>query len=137
MVTQLQKRNIVLMILLGIITHGIYFPVWFLNRKEAFNNLESKEKISNSPIIFVLIIFIISAVMFFPSALLSETEMGAMIDIVHLIISLVGGITILFMSFKVGRIMNEHYKINLSGVATFFFTCFYLQYKINGIHREA
>ncbi len=131
MVTQLQKKNVLLMILLTIITYGIYIPVWFLNRKDAFNSLNSKEKISNGPIIFVLIIFIISAILLIPSVLFMETEIGVMIDGVDLIISLVGGITILVMSFKVRRIMNEHYKTNLSGVATFFFTFLYLQYKIN------
>ena len=131
MVTQLEKKNVLLMILLTIITYGIYIPVWFLNRKDSFNNLNSKEKISNGPIIFVLVIFIISAILLIPSVLFMETEIGVMIDGVDSLINLVGGITILVMSFKVRRIMNEHYKTNLSGVATFFFTFFYLQYKIN------
>ena len=131
MVTQLQKKNVLLMILLAIITYGIYIPFWFLNSKGAFNNLNSKEKISNGPIIFVLVIYIISAILLIPSILFMETEIGVMIGGIDSVINLVGGIAILIMSFKVRRIMNEHFKTNLSGVATFFFSFFYLQYKIN------
>ena len=129
--TQLEKKNVLLMIFLTIITYGIYIPVWFLKRKNAFNNLNSKEKISNGPIIFVLVIFVISAILLIPSVLFMETEIGTMVDGIDSIINLVGGITILVMSFKVRRIMNEHYKTKLSGVATLFFTFLYLQYKVN------
>jgi hypothetical protein len=129
--TQLQKKSVLLMIFLTIITYGIYIPVWFLNRKNAFNNLNSKEKISKGPIIFVLVLFIISAIILIPSILFTGTEIGAMIDMVDSAINLVGGITMLVVAFKVRRIMNEHYKTNLSVAATFFFSFYYLQYKIN------
>ncbi|MBN1695277.1 DUF4234 domain-containing protein [candidate division WOR-3 bacterium] len=119
------------MLLLVLITYGIYIPVWFLNRKDTFNDLDSREKLSGGPIIFLLIIFIISAVMLIPSILFMETELGIMIDALDRIITLVGGIIILVLSFKVRRILSEHYKTNLLGVATFFFTLFYLQYTIN------
>lgn len=69
--------------------------------------------------------------MLIPSVLFMETEIGTMIDGIDSIITLVSGISILILSFKVRRIMNEHYKINLSGVATFLFALFYLQYKLN------
>lgn len=128
---QLQKKNVLLMLLLVLITYGIYIPVWFLNRKDTFNDLDSREKLSGGPIIFLLIIFIISAVMLIPSILFMETELGIMIDALDRIITLVGGIIILVLSFKVRRILSEHYKTNLLGVATFFFTLFYLQYTIN------
>ncbi|KKT35828.1 MAG: hypothetical protein UW24_C0003G0029 [Parcubacteria group bacterium GW2011_GWA2_44_12] len=119
------------MLILTIITYGIYIPVWFLNRKDTFNNLNSKEKISNGTIIFALVIFIISAIALILSLLFMETKIGAMFDEIDSLVNLVGGITILAMSFKVRWIMKEHYKINLSGIATFFFIIFYLQYKIN------
>ena len=131
MVTQLQKKNILFMILLTIITYGIYIPVWFLNRKDAFNNLNSKEKISNGTIIFVLVIFIISAILLIPSILFMETEIGAMIDGIDFIINLVGIILILEIAFKVRRIMNDHYNTNLSGIATALLSYLYFQYKIN------
>jgi len=131
MTTQLQKKNVLLVILCVLITYGIYIPVWFLNRKDTFNDLNSKEKLSNGPIIFLLIIFILSAIMLIPSILFIETEPGIMIDALNRIITLVGGIIILVLSFKVRKILSEHYKTNLLGVTTFFFTLFYLQYKIN------
>ena len=106
------------MLILTIITYGIYIPVWFLNRKDTFNNLNSKEKISNGTIIFALVIFIISAIALILSLLFMETKIGAMFDEMDSLVNLVGGITILAMSFKVRWIMKEHYKINLSGIAT-------------------
>jgi len=53
------------------------------------------------------------------------------------ILDLVAGITLLVQSFKVRRIFNDHFNVYLkrnipfSGVATFFFQIYYLQYKIN------
>jgi hypothetical protein len=128
---QLKKRNVLLMILLTLITYGVYIPVWFLNRKDSINNLNSKEKISAGPIIFLLIISIIYAIMLIPSILFTETSIGSIIDWIDIIINLAGSIIILIMSFKVRRILNEHYNTKISDIATFLFTFFYLQYKIN------
>lgn len=131
MTPQLQKKDILSMILLTIITLGIYIPVWFLNRSYAFNNLNSKEKINNNLINFVLLMFTVSVMLLIPSILFTETETGTMIDRVDALINMAGGITLWVISFKVRKIMNEHYNTSLSGVATFFFSFFYLQYKIN------
>lgn len=128
---QLEKDSVFFIVFLTVITYGIYIPVWFLNRKDIFNDMNSEEKLSDGPIIFLLTIFIISAVMLIPSILFMETELGIMIDALDRIITFVGGIIILVLSFKIRKILSEHYKTNLLGVATFFFTLFYLQYKIN------
>jgi len=133
----MRKTSVLLMILLTIITYGIYFPIWFLRRQNLFNQLPVKEKLNSGAAIFVLIIYCIS-VFFIPVKLL--TQNASLIDILNTIdtfISLLGGLIILILAFKVRRILNEycneHLGMNVpfSRVATFFFTIFYLQYKIN------
>jgi len=53
------------------------------------------------------------------------------------------GITLLVQSFKVKSMIEEYLKkkdkfaLSLSGAATFFFRNYYLQYRINKIHKEA
>ena len=131
MTAKLQKKNILLMIILTFFTFGIYTPVWFLNRKDIFNSMNSDDKISAGPIVFALSLFIISAVLLFPSILFMETEMENIIDAINKILSIIGGVIILLMSFRVRRILEDHYKTELSSIATFFFLILYLQYEIN------
>jgi H+/Cl- antiporter ClcA len=131
MAENLQKKNILVMILLVMVTYGIYIPIWFMKQRNAINNLKSKEKIPNGPIIFVLVIFILSAIMFIPSIIYENTSIGNTIDWIDSAINIIGGLTIIVISFKIKKILNEHYNAQLSGLGTFFLTLFYLQYKIN------
>jgi hypothetical protein len=128
---KLQKKGVLLMILLATVTYGIYVPIWFLNRRDSFNKLKSKRKISNGPMTVVLVLYIISAIILVPSFLFARTSLGITIDNIDSAISIFGIITILITSFKIRRILIDHYKTNISWVATFVFSFFYLQYKIN------
>jgi hypothetical protein len=59
------------------------------------------------------------------------------VDVIDSLLSLVVEITLLLQCFKVRRIFRSHFNEHLggdipfSGLATFFFQIFYLQYKIN------
>ena len=137
------KTSVLLMVLLTIITYGIYLPVWFLRRQNLFNQLSAKEKLDSGGVIFVLVIFCISA-LFIPAKLLIQNASHiGVLDIIDNSINLLGGLIILILAFKVRRILNEHYNkhlgmnVSFSGVATFFFTMFYLQYKINRLPVSA
>lgn len=75
MLKRLDRKNIFLIIFLAIITYGIYMPIWFLNRVEAINNLSSKKKIKKGPIMFVLVLFIASAVLLIPYILYPDPDL--------------------------------------------------------------
>ncbi len=130
---QLQKK----MILLVLITGGIYIPVWFLNRKDTFNDLNSERKLSGIFIIFLLVLSIIPAiyiVMLIFSIFILETDLIRIILTLDPLIDLInsaGGIILLILAFKVRLILSDHFKTNLLIIATFFFTLFFLQYTIN------
>jgi hypothetical protein len=128
---QLQKKNVLLMILLVLITNGIYIPIWFLNRKDTFNDLNSKCKLSGVFIIFLLVLSLISTVMLISLILIMEAELTLMILTLDPLINWIEVIILLVLAFKVRRILSDPFKTNLLVSATFFFTLFFLQYKIN------
>ena len=132
-----KKISIWLMLVLSLITLGIYVPIWFLRRRDALNKLSSSEKLGSSGAIFVLVIFCIS-VLFFPVQLLStDQSIISALDAVDRLINLVGGIILLVLAFTVRRILDDHYNEHIgmdlpfSKVWTFLFTFLYLQYKMN------
>jgi hypothetical protein len=63
--------------------------------------------------------------------------MAKNVELIDNLISLTAGIVLLIQCFKVRRIFQQHFNdhlgrnISFSGVATFFFQIFYLQYKVN------
>ena len=129
--------SVILLIFLTVITAGIYYPVWFLTRRNAINNLQSKEKLGFGVFVFAIVVFSISlfvTLLFGAMEGLAEGigEMKLMLkakvlDLFSIILDLVAGITLLVQCFKVRRIFNEHFNVHLqrgisfSGVATFFF----------------
>ena len=129
--------NVLLVIVLSAITLGIYIPIWFLRRRDWLDHLSAHESLSSGAAVFLLILFSISAA-FFPIVILStDPSLVSGLDMIDNLISLIGSITILVLAFKVRRILHEHFNVThklgvyFSGVFTFLFTIFYLQYKIN------
>jgi len=128
------RMNVFLLIVITFVTLGIFFPIWFLIRKDWLNSLSAPKKLGSALAVFVLVIYCISVILIFmPLEVLSY---GAWESIDN-IITLVGGIIILILAFTVRRIFIQHFNENLgmnisfSGAGTFFFTIWYLQYKIN------
>ena len=133
---QFEKTSILLMIFLSIITAGIYIPVWFLRRTDAINSLQSEEKLSPDIFVFVIIIDALGLLLSFwePGG---GRDAARSFEVISGILNWIAIITILVQAFKVRRIFDEHFNIRLrkympfSGLATFFFGIFYLQYEIN------
>jgi len=133
------KMKVLVLIILSIITYAIYIPIWFLQQRKAINSLKSKTKLTKSPIIILLILYIISAILLIPLIMLSDTSVLIVLNLIDTIITWVGIIITLVLSFRVRQIFIQHYNstlkknIKFSFAATFFFWIFYLQYKINRI----
>ncbi len=151
----LKKTSVFLVIFLTLITFGVYVPVWFITRRKAINSLHSQQKLGLGTLVFVLVLFGAVLLAGFVEGWMQasaahvtmETYTKLNADIVNVLAG-VGGIVLLVQSFKVRRILLDHFRaqssglfsstmslereVSFSGVATFFLHIYYLQYKING-----
>jgi len=145
-----EKTSVVAVILLSFITCGIYFPIWFLRRREAINHLRSPEGIGWAAPFAAAAAFSLSLcaglASGFASAMGLREAVGGLFASSRAL-SMVGAVLILFECFRVRRILLDHLRAqssglfsssaalesdtSFSGVATFFFGIYYLQYKIN------
>ena len=148
--TRIKPRNIPLVVLLSVVTLGIYFPSWFLLRRHGINSLNANEKMTIFPSLAAIVLqvisiaFIVGASFAFYTAAPTTAEMY---DRIAEFATWASTILVLVQSFKVRRIFEahlkqgpqqssdvpslEHSQSSLSRVAVFFLTIFYLQYVIN------
>ncbi len=136
--TQLKKRNVILMLFFMIITLGLYYPIWFLRRRDAINKLHSKEKLGSGIFIFSILATCIYLFFYFMRGFYYyDIVISKEYETYSSITSIIVWIVLLVQGFKVKRIFDEHFNLHLnrgisfSNLATFFFNILYLQYKIN------
>ena len=121
---QLEEYPLWLLILISILTLGIYAPVWFLTQRRALNGLRAEEKLGPGVFLLILVLCSINAASDSPGSSIGWEVLSGLLGLAAWIISLI-------QSFKVRRIISAHWAVPLSGVATFLFQHLYLQYKIN------
>lgn len=130
----LRKTSVPLIVLLSLITMGVYYPVWFILQMDSFNAMNSKVKLKKGAFITVIILFVLSVAAAFASIGLegnSDADSARALDLMSRFFNIAGGLILLVESFRVKKILSEHFNAKLSGIATFFFNVLYLQYKIN------
>lgn len=143
----IKRTPVALAILFTFATAGIYVPCWFLTRRAAINSLDPRERLGQGVFIFAIVLLAISLLLSFAIGGFEGTgeesgdqnllHQARMLDLVDRMISLVVGITLLVQCFKVRRMMQRYSdnclggRMPFSGVFTFLFGVFYLQYKIN------
>ena len=122
-----KKMHVAWFVVLTFITGLIYYPVWFLRRRKAFNALQSVKKLGSGWLIYAIIAFSLNI-------LLSDEPEARDGAGTLATIALIG---LMFQAFRVRRILEDHLSavsgqnIELSGVATFFFGAYYLQHTLN------
>lgn len=132
-------------IVLCVVTFGIYMPIWFLIQRRALNELASMRKIDVSLPVLALVLFCISAALMPLQVLevLADEEARASLALFDRMINLGSSVMVLILAFQVRRILDEHFRlglglpVQLSRIATLFFTIWYLQYKINDLPTPA
>jgi hypothetical protein len=144
--TGLKRRSVVLMIVLTLVSFGLYFPIWFLRRRAALNRLDSPRKLRLWPFLFFIGCFVFQFLVGIASGPAApEQAIGAEASLVLSLVQLAAGIVMLVQSFFTKQILEDHLAgpadqvpnplfvetVQLSGVMTFFFQIFYLQYVIN------
>ena len=132
----LKRRSVLLMIVLTILTLGLYYPVWFLRRRAALNRLESPRKLQLWPFLIFLAFWLLQIVIVIASGPESpEQTIGAGASLLLRLSRLAVGILMVVQCFFIKDILEDHLAgpeaVTLSGLMTFFFQIYYLQYAIN------
>jgi len=133
-----------MVVLLQIVTLGIYTMVWFMRRREAINKLNSENKISEG-VLIVIACFMVASLMF---GIISgffgvfDHDINKLFEGLSSVTGLYSGIGSVVMAFKYRKILRDHCReirpdVRLegfgSGLWTFLFGIMYLQHKINGM----
>jgi hypothetical protein len=118
-----ERQSVVVCFLLTAVTCGLYPIYWLFKRKPFFDSLRSKETLGSLPVIMVVttVIGLLGS--------LSGTEIGGLL-------SLGNGVVSIVTFFRVRSILEQERIAmgapgRLSAAATFFFSIYYLQYRIN------
>jgi hypothetical protein len=134
------------MIVLTIVTFGLYYPIWFLRRRAALNRLDSPRKLRHWPfLVFIAFVVLQVLVGLASGSAPREQTIGAGADLVLTLLQLAVGILMVVQCFFIKDILEDHLagpedsispsilvdRVKLSGLMTFFFQIFYLQYVIN------
>lgn len=154
-----KKKSVFLLVILSILTLGIYPIIWYTKRSDELNNLRTEKKIRKSltilPLLFLIsAVFVVLLNIFF--GIVEEWKVVENNDItqlplpfivsfilVVLLISLYMIIFYFFMPLRTKKIldqalankgtMKENKVLKLSWFFSLVFNLFYLQYEINRI----
>jgi len=141
----LKKRSVLMMIVFMIITLGIYYPVWWFRRRPGLNRLNSPRKLSVWVLVLLAALFAFQFLLgIVEGAAPEEQPLGPEARLVISLIQMAVSFYLLFQTFKIKAMIEDHATpapgsepmfafehVKLSGVMTFFFSVFYLQWAIN------
>jgi len=139
----LKQRSLWLMIVLIFATFGLYYPVWYIRRRPGLNRLDSPRKLALWPFVLFIVVFVLMmTVSTIIGARRAEAVLGTEVLLVLQLARLAVGILMIVQSFKIKDIIEDHAmpadasrlfaeQVKLSGLMTFFFSIFYLQWAIN------
>ncbi len=114
---------------LGMVTFGIYYIIWLLDRYKVFNEMANSEIISRN--------FIVSIAILMGISLLLGSLGDPTIALFASLIDLAWGIMLIMMSFKVSKTMEDFYaqkfKLDLKFNKFYLvlFNIFYINYCVN------
>lgn len=114
---------------LGMVSFGIYYIIWLLDRYKVFNEMANTEIISRNFIVYISILMGISGIL---SSLGDDT-----IALFASLVDLAWGIMFIVMAFKVSKAMEEFYakkfKLDLKFNKFYLviFNIFYINYCVN------
>jgi len=144
--TALERRSVVLMILLSVATLGLYYPLWFLRRRAALNSLDSPRKLDAWPFVLCLGYWIAQfGIAVAARGLPVEAAFGQGISSLLSLAQVGVGIVMVVQCFYIRDILEDHLagpedaipagihsnSVQPSRMMTLFFQNFYLQYVIN------
>jgi len=116
-----QRFSTLALFAIAVVTLGLYMPVWLFFRRKFLDSLDCDTKIGIFLPVTVAGLLVAVAAM---AGLKVDEKMVQVVQIAS-------GITSIIAVFRVRRILRLAVRLNVSGLATFFFGALYLQYKIN------
>jgi len=142
----LKYRSLWLMIVFFLISLGIYYLIWFFRRRPGLNRLDSPHKLPMWPLLltaaFYGVQFVLGLVAGFTPKPVPDL-IGPVVSGLLTLLQLAVAITMIIQCFRIRDIIQDHAtpppdpdqrfveQVQLSGVMTFFFSIFYLQWAIN------
>jgi heme A synthase len=142
----LKHRSLWLMIVFLLISFGVYYLIWFFRRRPGLNRLDSPLKLPMWPLLLAAALFGVQFVLGLVAGASSKPVpevIGPIGSGALTLLQLFVGITMLIQCFRIRDIIQDHAtpprdpdqrfveQVQLSGVMTFFFSIFYLQWAIN------
>jgi hypothetical protein len=140
----LKPRRVLVMVLFIIITFGIYYVVWWFRRRPGLNRLNSPKKLAVWPLVLLTAWFAIQLGLGLVQGSRPAEEVlgtGGMLFVT--LFQFAVGILMIIQTFRVKDMIEDHAMpetdsgpmfvehVQLSGLMTFFFSIFYLQWAIN------
>jgi hypothetical protein len=120
-----ERRSVLLLILLSVVTFGIYPTVWYVRRARFLDSLASDKKVGVIPWFLVVadVALVAVAIAHAPEGAIKAVQLAT-------------GITSLVLAFRVAHILRSDFArsgrlIGVSGAGVFFFGCLYLQHVMN------
>lgn len=144
--TVLEHRSVWLMLVFVLCTFGLDHPVWFFRRRRGLNLLDSPRKLPMWPLMlfagYLVTAFVIGLM---TGGSTVEEAFGVEAAMALRIAQLIMGVLMIMQCFAVKDIIEDHAQgpddasrdemfkphVKLSGLMTFFFSIFYLQWAIN------
>lgn len=141
----LKRRSVLLMIVIFVLTLGFYYPIWFLRRRAALNRLDSPKKLHVWPFAIYGAVLLVGFLVGMISGATGEEPLGSGTGGLLRLVDIAVGILMIVQGFIVKDILEDHLagphdevpsslfveQVKLSGLMTFFFQIFYLQWAIN------
>ncbi|GAA0497278.1 hypothetical protein GCM10008986_25310 [Salinibacillus aidingensis] len=125
-------------VLLSFLTLGMYIAYWFLTRKEAIQTIAGKNRALFRWWIFFMIFLSLSFILFFADAYLFTPYGRVVMESVNVILVYYFLGLLYYSVFRITEQLEDYYEeLRISRVLLFFFHFWYLQFKINQLHKEA
>jgi hypothetical protein len=142
------RESVVKVVLYIILTVGIYYPIWFLRKKERVNALSKSNKLGSFiPIMVIFLTCINFFLWFFAGCYSQYVEITNMyqghlttikfISLIFEVLLIFFEILLVIYAFMIRKILLSNFNDNLriSILLTFFLGAIYLQYKINELSK--
>jgi hypothetical protein len=136
----LKRRSVVLMIVLVIVTLGLYYPIWILRTRRGLNNLNASGTVGATASVVLLALYLVWVPLQFGTAVLQmsgNAEQLRAVKTMETVLCLATSILQLFLTFRIKHMLEEHLlrmtceSSQLSAILTSTLSIFYLQRVIN------
>jgi hypothetical protein len=139
----LKRRRVLVMIVFVIITLGFYYPIWWFRRRPGLNRLNSPTKLAIWPPLLLTAQFVVQFGLGVIEGAAPEQEViGEDGRLFLTVFRLAVTIVMIVQAFRIKDMIEDHAEVpqsdplfaeqvKLSGLMTFFFSIFYLQWAIN------